>query len=214
MLANVGDEITLPISIDQFETLGAISLDLDYRKDLIEVVGVNYGEDFAKVDEENGRIRINWFDIDTKDFNANAAIAEITVKVKAEIDDNTRLFELNSAELADGSANVIKGANFKSFSLSTADDITGASLTTVNNPNPFKEVTNIEFNLPESGKVQVVLYDMMGNVVNNILEQNMEAGQHAVELKANNLNPGVYQYRIILHGEKRDYSVIRSIVVM
>ncbi|MDZ7776382.1 MAG: cohesin domain-containing protein [Bacteroidales bacterium] len=215
MLAEVGEEITLPISIDQFESLGAISLDLNYRNNLIDVVGVTTGEDFAKVDEENGTIRINWFDIETKDFNKDAAIAQITVKVKQAFDKQTRLFELNDAELANGNAEVIDGVNLKSLSVSTAaDDMSGTAITSTNSPNPFKETTNIQFNLPESGKVQIVLYDMMGSVVDNILEENMKAGQHDVELKANNLNQGVYQYRIILQGEKRDYSVIRSIVVM
>ena len=214
--ASKGDEVTVPVTIDRFESLGAISLDMDYRSDLIEVTGINYGEDFAKVDEENGRIKINWFDTEARNFSKDAAIAEITFTLKEDVLEATRLFELNpGTELADANANVIEGVTFKTLSVSSSPEaLAHAGISTMNAPNPFKEVTNIRFNLPENGKVQILLYDMMGNTVDNLLEQSMDAGQHSVELRANNLNSGVYQYRITLQGEKQDYTVIRSIVVM
>jgi hypothetical protein len=66
-----------------------------------------------------------------------------------------------------------------------------------NYPNPFNPVTTIRFNLPVKDKVQILLFDMQGSLVNTILNKEMTAGEHAVNFNGSDLSTGVYFYRMV-----------------
>ncbi len=65
-----------------------------------------------------------------------------------------------------------------------------------NYPNPFNPNTTIKFSLPESGKVILILFNLLGEEVAVVLNEEKEAGYHQVELNASNLPSGVYFYQI------------------
>jgi len=65
-----------------------------------------------------------------------------------------------------------------------------------NYPNPFNPSTNISFNLPSSEFVELNVYNVLGQRVATILNQQMTAGTHTVAFKARNLASGVYIYQI------------------
>ncbi|MGE5314149.1 MAG: C-GCAxxG-C-C family (seleno)protein [Acidobacteriota bacterium] len=51
-----------------------------------------------------------------------------------------------------------------------------------NYPNPFNPATNIEFSVPKSEKVSVVIYDIQGREVKKLVDQeSFEAGSYSVE---------------------------------
>ena len=64
-----------------------------------------------------------------------------------------------------------------------------------NYPNPFNPSTEIQFTLPKASKVSLVVYDMTGRVVNELIDRTLEAGSHSVTWDASNLPSGVYVYR-------------------
>jgi hypothetical protein len=65
-----------------------------------------------------------------------------------------------------------------------------------NFPNPFNPETVISFGLPESGRVELVVYDLLGREVNRLVDGNLSAGWHQVRLDASILASGTYIYRI------------------
>lgn len=65
-----------------------------------------------------------------------------------------------------------------------------------NYPNPFNPSTNISFNLPASEFVELNVYNVLGQRVATILNQQMTAGTHTVAFNARNLASGVYIYQI------------------
>ncbi|MDZ7723834.1 MAG: T9SS type A sorting domain-containing protein [candidate division KSB1 bacterium] len=65
-----------------------------------------------------------------------------------------------------------------------------------NYPNPFNPSTTIEFALPKSGKVNLVVYDIMGRTVANLVQDSMEAGHHKITFDASKLTSGVYFYKL------------------
>jgi len=69
-----------------------------------------------------------------------------------------------------------------------------------NYPNPFNPATTIEFDLPVSGKVSLVVFDIMGRVVSHLAEGYYQAGYYSVHLDARNLSSGVYFARLQAAG--------------
>lgn len=210
-----GQEITIPVTLDANADLGALSLGLNYRNDLIEVIGTNYGEDFAAIDQTAGTVRIAWASQDGARFNQEDAVAMITVRVIGDIEAGTRLFELDGfTELADVNAKVIEGLNFKTSGLNTS--IHGAGALSVNNyPNPFESTTTITYTLPVSGNVNLVVYNKLGQIVKTFVDQYQSEGIYTVNVTSSDLNgQGVYYYKLEVKGENGNYSSTNNLVLI
>ena len=65
-----------------------------------------------------------------------------------------------------------------------------------NYPNPFNPTTNIEFSIPNSEYVSIKVYDVLGNVVADLANQNFAAGNYSVDFNASSLTSGIYIYSI------------------
>jgi len=65
-----------------------------------------------------------------------------------------------------------------------------------NFPNPFNPSTLITFNIPESGDVELKIYDMSGKETMTLLNKYIEAGNHSVNFNATDLPSGVYHYKL------------------
>jgi len=66
-----------------------------------------------------------------------------------------------------------------------------------NYPNPFNPATTINYQLPEKNYVSLKVYDILGNLVTTLVDQEMEPGYYSVNWNAGHLASGVYIYRII-----------------
>jgi len=65
-----------------------------------------------------------------------------------------------------------------------------------NYPNPFNPSTQIKFDLPVSGFTKITIYDLIGNELVNLVNQNLQAGKYSVNWDAANFPSGVYLYKI------------------
>ena len=65
-----------------------------------------------------------------------------------------------------------------------------------NYPNPFNPRTTIKYGLPKRAKVKISIYDISGNLIKTILNEQKEAGYHKVIWNTNDVSTGVYIYRI------------------
>ena len=70
-----------------------------------------------------------------------------------------------------------------------------------NNPNPFNPVTTLRYKLPRESFVNITIYNMLGNLVNNLVSQKQIAGYKSVQWNATNnqgqpVSAGVYFYTI------------------
>lgn len=65
-----------------------------------------------------------------------------------------------------------------------------------NHPNPFNPTTTITFSLREPTRVNLTIYNAIGQKIADLLNRQMAAGEHSVEFNASGLATGFYLYRI------------------
>jgi len=68
-----------------------------------------------------------------------------------------------------------------------------------NYPNPFNPTTIIEYSIPISGIVTFTVYNTLGQIVNNIVNEWQHAGTYRINWTGSGLPSGVYFYQI--HSE-------------
>lgn len=61
-----------------------------------------------------------------------------------------------------------------------------------NYPNPFNPSTNISFYLPEERQVRVGVYNIVGQQVATLIDDNIQAGEHSIVWDASNNPSGIY----------------------
>ena len=70
-----------------------------------------------------------------------------------------------------------------------------------NFPNPFNPITTLKYDLLEDSFVDITIYDMLGNVVNNLINRNQRRSYKSVQWNATNnfgepVSAGMYIYTI------------------
>jgi len=65
-----------------------------------------------------------------------------------------------------------------------------------NYPNPFNPATTISFSIPSTAFSSLKVYDIIGNEVATLINEEKPAGDYTVQFNASNLSSGVYFYRI------------------
>ncbi len=65
-----------------------------------------------------------------------------------------------------------------------------------NYPNPFNPSTKISYQLPVGSNVTLKVYDMLGNEVETLVNEEKTIGSYEVNFDASKLSSGVYFYRL------------------
>ncbi len=72
-----------------------------------------------------------------------------------------------------------------------------------NYPNPFNPSTTIEFSLPNSEYVELIVYNILGKEVTTLVSNKLNTGNHTYQFDGRNLASGVYYYQLVA-GEFRE----------
>jgi hypothetical protein len=79
-----------------------------------------------------------------------------------------------------------------------------------NYPNPFNPSTTIRYLIPTGGKVSLKVYNLLGQVVETLVEQQQSAGSYVVVFNAARLSSGTYFYKL----ETDQYSVTKKMILL
>ena len=71
-----------------------------------------------------------------------------------------------------------------------------------NYPNPFNPVCKIQFAIPKSGDTKLVVYDILGREVAELVNEYHNAGTYEALFDGSNLSSGVYFYRLTATDNK------------
>lgn len=79
-----------------------------------------------------------------------------------------------------------------------------------NYPNPFNPTTKIQFEVPMSQKVELIVYDILGRKVKELYNDLAPAGVINIEFRADYLASGMYIYRL----KTKDISISKKMVLL
>ncbi len=65
-----------------------------------------------------------------------------------------------------------------------------------NYPNPFNPSTIIKYQIPDAGLVTLKVYDVLGNEVAELINEEKQSGSYEIEFSASNLPSGTYFYQL------------------
>jgi len=129
---------------------------------------------------------LKWFDESQKE-TSEKYLAQLLTKYGSSLDDATlAILGVSRSVSADKTAQ--------------ATSIASGELAIGNFPNPFNPSTTISFVLPEDGHVTLKVYDLLGRVVQELVNETMTAGSHQTIFDASRLPSGVYFYKLDLSG--------------
>ena len=75
-------------------------------------------------------------------------------------------------------------------------------------PNPFNPSLNINYNVKEGGNIVINIYDIKGNLVENIFYRYQSIGNYNFVWNANHLSTGAYIVKLNIGSESYSNKVI------
>lgn len=128
---------------------------------------------------------------------------------------------LNSIIYNDGIDRIITGKNYKVRLPAPYGSISGGTIVAVgscapsvtssttptsvsldqNSPNPFNHSTKLGFTIPETGYVQLTVYNSLGMEVSRLVNTDMMPGAYSIEFNGQGLPHGTYYARLEANGK-------------
>ena len=178
----------------------------------IEVIGVSMSDgesDKLMYSTNAGQLRISWYNLEAMTLQANESL--FTLKLRLTSYNKNLDFDLNaSSEIADRNAERVDNVKLSMPALVVSYDDYALSN---NYPNPFNQITTIEYKLPESGKVLLRVFNLVGEEIGVLVNEEQEAGTYKVDFDGSGLASGGYMYKIEVEGESRNFIKTRMMVV-
>lgn len=79
-----------------------------------------------------------------------------------------------------------------------------------NYPNPFNSSTSISYSLPFRSKVKLSVYDIMGNEISTLVNEEQNSGYYQVAFNESTLYSGVYFYKL----QSNNYTEIKKMILI
>jgi|GEM_PF-3219888 len=83
-----------------------------------------------------------------------------------------------------------------------------------NYPNPFNPSTTIGYELKDNARVNIVVYNALGQAVKTLVNENQNRGRYSVQFNAGGLSSGIYFYRMIVSGNNVNYTDVRKMMLV
>jgi hypothetical protein len=180
--------------------LNGAGIILNYPGNLLKIESAVCKSDEYYVNITENQVRINWIKEDGKaiEFAANEPIVTLTCSVT-----NNFTEGMNAHFTLDPSTSLVNKDYEEVTSFKLAMPIVECSKAAVNMfnyPNPFVGSTIINYGIPVEGNVSIEILGQTGQILRNVKIGYQSAGNHSLNLEANNLKPGMYFYKLTVTG--------------
>ena len=181
--------------IDDYET-SSMSLDIEFLNDEASIsfykkVSSETNYDYLKfyIDgDQNGEwsgLETEWSEVVVDGISAGSHTFKWEYYKDSSISSNADCAWVDNILAMDGANSVLN------------ENLTPAVTTLYQNyPNPFNPTTNISFFNKFDGKVKLTVFNSKGEVVSEVVNKEMVAGNYSISYNASMLNSGVYFYNL------------------
>ena len=221
---NKGDNIVVvPLTITNDVELAALDIPLKFSEgvtlkevDFKETRVEYFDLKVARIDNENRTVVIGLlpqFSAEAKpDLQAGeGAVANLVFEVN---DPSVSRIDIESVEMANPTHSLVFVTHQASAtnpsgiqlikpefisvsqSLSTEGNVPNVFALQQNYPNPFNPATVINYSIPNAARVELAVYNVLGQKVATLVDEEMTAGPHSIEWDASQYSSGVYFYRV------------------
>jgi hypothetical protein len=81
-------------------------------------------------------------------------------------------------------------------------------------PNPFNPTTKIRYDLPKTSKVALKIYNLLGQEVETLVNEEQDAGYKSVEWDASYYPSGVYFYKLTADANGKSFVDVKKVVLL
>ncbi len=208
-----GEEFILPIELSEIPETYSAEFSLDCNASWLEVKGVSLSEQTSGFMMED---KIEGNQISIALAGAKAVGSGVFVNVAFKVSENVREGEGTEIRLTSLRINESQKVEINLAYLVTVGNSVPARFSlSQNHPNPFNPATTIEYSLPTKSFVALEIYNLLGQKVVTLVNQEIEAGVHQVvwdgkDNQGNKVSSGVYFYRI----KTDNFSEVKKMVMM
>ena len=128
-------------------------------------------------------------------FNGSSNRDEVPVAVRLDQNNNVIVSGKSYSDSTENDYVTIKYSQTVGIT-SISNQIPVSSDLAQNYPNPFNPTTNLEFGISDWGFVSLKVYDILGNEIAVLVNENKPAGRYSVVWNAENYPSGVYFYKL------------------
>jgi alpha-amylase len=79
-----------------------------------------------------------------------------------------------------------------------------------NYPNPFNPSTRVRYDLPQTGRVNLTVFNTLGQVVKTLVHEEQQAGFYEVRFDGSNMASGLYYYKL----QTESYTATRKLLLI
>jgi hypothetical protein len=202
-----GQPITVEVGVSNATALKGYGFTLTYDPQKFELVEASAGDQnllsqggstpvFLK-HVEPGRVQLANAITDGGAVSGSGSVARLVFNVKGEFTDITR-FEIADGVLVDGSRLTNPVVTLGALNIQTTP--TEFALRQ-NFPNPFNPETTIKYDLADAGRVELRIYNMVGQVIRTLVNERQNPGRYSIRWDGKDdrglsVSSGIYFYRL------------------
>ena len=212
----------LPLITKNRFNASAMSMVLNFPQDKIEILDVKCKVSGMIWNVVDGQIRLAWYSMKNVNFAGGESVLTLKVRVRTNAVENDRivLSLTNECMISDERADDVADVVFVTPSIKVGNAETelaqlsenGYSLGN-NHPNPFDASTQIEYSIPGTGNVHLSVYNLLGEEIQVLVNQQQSAGNYRVRFEGKGLSPGVYLYKLQVTDERGEFLRTRTMVI-
>jgi len=190
----------VPISVQQRNDVYASGFDIGYDPNVLTPVGVSAAVSSSLIMtnfDDAGLVRVSLINTDGL-LNSKGEILTLQFKAKEKIGDELNLV-MREVRLFDWSAERIETDVTNTFT--PVEAMPTEFALQQNYPNPFNPTTTIKYGLPKAGAVTLKIYNMQGQEIRILVNEEVNEGTHQVVWDSYNntgqpVPSGVYIYKL------------------
>ena len=211
MRINSVDAFEIPVRVKDAASIGSMSMAFQYPSQSATFLGVS-GPDGMVSAANDGVVAVAWFNAEKAlSMRENGAVVTLRFKPTTNVKDFTLSID-PSSQITDAKGVVLSGMNL----VIPAVDASIPSVFAIgqNYPNPFNPSTTIQYDLPVAGHVTLTVYNMLGQVVDRLIDDQQNAGAYKIRWDASKVSSGVYMYQIAVDAGKQTFKEVRRMVLL